>query len=342
MEGMTYETKVTTKLHLNFKDVDKHYDGDGRLRFCPENISSMLTGSHFLELQVRDYPNEEKYVIFTSFGVKNLKSEVDLEILLADSSKIKIVESSNAAADFQAAEEDLQGFLLCLHHIRMRKESRIQTITGIVMLTFEPAEGIALKDQLIYKYGQSVFEPRQETEPGNSDDDIKIECQGEMIHFHKSLLSKISDVFQKMVENPNLFKIRRICRRSTNFVESQIGVITMKDISLKTIKAFKKLLYNKQIEGTDLDAKLMIFCHSYNIKLMVDLCSQHLQKLITKENLMEIVDAAYKINDDDLLKKAMDFVNLNYRSFEEIEQWKDFLKSNPRCVAKMMEFMMFK
>ena len=76
MEGMIYETKVTTKLHLHFKDVDKHYDGDGRLRFCPENISSMLTGSHFLELQVRDYPNEEKYVIFTSFGVKNLKSEV--------------------------------------------------------------------------------------------------------------------------------------------------------------------------------------------------------------------------------------------------------------------------
>ena len=57
---------------------------------------------------------------------------------------------------------------------------------------------------------------------------------------------------------------------------------------------------------------------------------------------MDIVDAAYKINDDDLLKKAVDFIRLNYKSFEEIEEWKDFIKSNPGCVAKMMEFMMFK
>ena len=57
---------------------------------------------------------------------------------------------------------------------------------------------------------------------------------------------------------------------------------------------------------------------------------------------MEIVDAAYKINDDNLLKKAMEFVGLNYGSFDEIEEWKDFIKSNPKCVAKMMEFIMFK
>ena len=57
---------------------------------------------------------------------------------------------------------------------------------------------------------------------------------------------------------------------------------------------------------------------------------------------MEIVDAAYKINDDELLKKAVDFVRLNYESFEDIEQWEDFLKSNPECVVKMMKFMMFK
>ena len=159
--------------------------------------------------------------------------------------------------------------------------------------------------------------------------EIKIECQGEKIEFHKSLLAKISDVFQNMVENPN-------------FIESHNGVITMKEVSSNTIKAFKKLLYDERIEDTDLDAELMLFCDRYNIKPMVDLCSQHLQSKITRENLMEIVDAAFKINDDDLLKKAVDFVRLNYGSFEEIEEWKDFIKSNPKCVAKMMEFIMFK
>ena len=57
---------------------------------------------------------------------------------------------------------------------------------------------------------------------------------------------------------------------------------------------------------------------------------------------MEIVDAAFKINDDDLLKKAVDFVRLNYRSFDDIEQWENFMKSNPECAVKMMKFMMFK
>ena len=75
---------------------------------------------------------------------------------------------------------------------------------------------------------------------------------------------------------------------------------------------------------------------------MVGLCSRHLKKSITRENLMEIVDAAYKINDDDLLKKAMHFVKLNYGSVEDIEQWEDFIHSNPECVAKMMKFIMFK
>ena len=195
------------------------------------------------------------------------------------------------------------------------------------------ADGVAIKDELIYKFGESVLEIEKEGKEAKPEKpkDIKIECQGEMIEFHKSLLAKISDVFQRMVENPN-------------FIESPNGVITMKEVSPNTVKAFKKLLYDdgNLIEATDLDAELMLFCDRYNIKPMVDLCSQHLQNQITKENLMEIVDAAFKINDDDLLKKAVDFVRLNYGSFEEIEEWKDFIKSNPKCVAKMMEFIMFK
>ena len=198
-------------------------------------------------------------------------------------------------------------------------------------LTFELEDGFALKDEMIYRFGESILEPLMSMPWYNPEKprDIKIECQGEKFEFHKVLLSKISDVFQNMVDNPN-------------FIESQNGVITMNDVSPNTIKAFHNLLYHSKIEDTDLDVQLMIFCDKYNIKPMVDLCSQHLQSKITRENLMEIVDAAFKINDDDLLKKAVDFIRLNYKSFEEIEEWKDFIKSNPGCVAKMMEFMMFK
>ena len=172
-EEISHETKV--KFRLDWKDLDKYYaashtkyvDADGPVYGYDELEEHIVLKypAKKIELVILHGSNRDEAVFIARSldRVKKLKCEVDLEVLLSDSSKIKIVESSNAAADFQAAEEDLQGFLLCLHHIRMRKESRIQTITGIVMLTFEPAEDIALKDQLIYKYGQSVFEPKQET-----------------------------------------------------------------------------------------------------------------------------------------------------------------------------------
>ena len=311
-EEISCETKA--KFRLNLKDLDKHYDGDGTL------MKILAFKEYFSAVGVLACSKRNKAIFHVrSFGVKKSNCEVDLEVFFTDTRKIKIVDSYTAIPF-----GDEPGLLHSKFYIPSCKESRIQTITGIVTLTFEQDDSFALKDELIERFGIFLLETESE-KPA----DIKIECQEEKIEFHKSLLSKSSDVFQNMVENPN-------------FIESHNGVITMKDVSPDTIKTFKKLLYENQIEKTDLDVKLLIFCDRYNIKPMVGLCSQHLKKSITKDNLMEIVDAAYKINDDDLLKKAMHFVKLNYVSVEDIEQWEDFIQSNPECVAKMMKFLMFK
>ena len=311
-EEISCETKA--KFRLNLKDLDKHYDGDGTL------MKILAFKEYFSTVGVLACSERNKAIFHVrSFGVKKSKCEIDLEVLFTDTRKIKIVDSYNATPF-----GDEPGLLHSKFFIPSSKESRIQTITGIVTLIFEQDHGSALKNELIERFGIFLLETESE-KPA----DIKIECQEEKIEFHKSLLSKISDVFRNMVENPN-------------FIESHNGVITMKDVSPDTIKTFKKLLYENQIEKTDLDVKLLIFCDRYNIKPMVGLCTQHLKKSVTKENLMEIVDAAFKINDDDLLKKAMHFVKLNYVSVEDIEQWEDFIQSNPECVAKMMKFLMFK
>ena len=314
-EEISCEKKLV--LRLNFKEIDKQYSSNGYLRFEKCLLSPILGSQPLTLFVVSVQSNKYIYLGFDRRGIL-----VDLEVLLTDSSRIKIVESYGATP-----------FPFAILHESRNTKARIQTITGILTLTFEPEDRVALKDELIYKFGESVLDIEKagigkEAKP-KKPMEIKIECQGEKIEFHKSLLAKISDVFQNMVENPN-------------FIESHNGVITMKEVSSNTIKAFKKLLYDERIEDTDLDAELMLFCDRYNIKPMVDLCSQHLQSSITKENLMEIVDAAFKINNDDLLKKAVDFVRLNYRSFDDIEQWENFMKSNPECAVKMMKFMMFK
>ena len=240
---------------MNFKDLDKCYDEDGNMFFAsdvPDTTymsNSHISSSHFYFYVYID-GNSKNCVGLSCFGVKNLKCEFDLEILFTDSSKIKIVESCNMVY------ED------CETHIGMNNNFRIHAITGIMTLTFEVDDCVSLKDELVYRFGELVLEPQQKTGP-EKPEDIKIECQGEKIEFHKFLLSKVSDVFQNMVENPN-------------FIESHQGIIAIKEISPDTIKTFKKLLYENQIEKTDLDAKLLIFCDRYNIKPMVGLCSRHL------------------------------------------------------------------
>ena len=56
---------------------------------------------------------------------------------------------------------------------------------------------------------------------------------------------------------------------------------------------------------------------------------------------MKIVDAAYKINDDELLKKAMKYVKQNMKKFEKDFDLKEFTDSNPKRTTKMFQMMMF-
>ena len=149
------------------------------------------------------------------------------------------------------------------------------------------------------------------------------------------MLMKVSDVFENMLTNPN-------------FKESQNGIILIENdeissTSPKTIKTFKDILYQKIVDNDDLDVDLMLFADRYNIKPIIKICSEELGEIkLEKENLLKIVDAAYKINDDELLKKAMAFVKLNMKKFENDAEWKEFTETNPERNSKMFRLMMFK
>ena len=152
-EEISCETKIKTKIRLNFKDLDKHYNDDGILKFYPPPGSSLKRKAHSYLIgkpYVIDYANNRKYIGFPSFGVKNLKCEFDLAVLLSNSNKIKIVESCNA----KPLAGPLGPFGTKLRIARLKKESKIKTITGIMTLTFEVEDGVALKDELIYRFGE--------------------------------------------------------------------------------------------------------------------------------------------------------------------------------------------
>ena len=206
----------------------------------------------------------------------------------------------------------------------------IKAINGIIAIEFEPKFLHTLRHKITYKFSALLEIQNEQDGP----EDAEIHCKNEIIPFHKAMLMKVSDVFENMLSNPN-------------FKESQNGIIVIENdeisaTSPKTIRTFKEILYQEIVNNDDLDVDLMLFADRYNIKPIVKICSEELYKSIKGENLLKIVDAAYKINDDELLKKAMAFVKSNMKKFENDVEWKKFTESNPKRNSKMFRLMMFK
>ena len=114
-EEISCETKVKTKIRLNLKDLDKHYNGDGKLNFrSGVNLKPKTHSYQIGKPSVIDHPNKGKCIGFLSFGVKNLVCEFDLEVLLSNSTKIKIVESCNSTEDVPPIFRGYQRNVLCI------------------------------------------------------------------------------------------------------------------------------------------------------------------------------------------------------------------------------------
>ena len=58
-------------------------------------------------------------------------------------------------------------------------------------------------------------------------------------------------------------------------------------------------------------------------------------------NIFEVIKAAYFIDSDNLLNKAVTFLVKNAKTLKETEEWKMFKKSHPDCFIKMMDLVMF-
>ena len=200
---------------------------------------------------------------------------------------------------------------------------KIKAIKGTVNIKFVPEIGLILKDRIVTNLGK-LLDPMLSKEKS---DEFALHCQNEVIIFHKPLLRTISDAFRNMLDNPH-------------FKETQNGIMSIKETLPETIKAFKRIFYDNIIEEKDLNVDLMLFANQYNIKILVDLCRDKLENYFTKENIIEIVDAAFKTDDDQLLKKAMNFIQLNIADFKEDVAWKDYMKSNPACATKIMFMLM--
>ena len=158
--------------------------------------------------------------------------------------------------------------------------------------------------------------------------DIKILCDGTEFPCHKFVLSARSDVFKAMflsnVEEENPDK-----------------PLTIEDISSDTMKTLLKFLYCDELEVQDINCPLLMAADKYNIKRLVNICSSHLSKTITTENVMNITVAAYLLNNERLMKEASEFIFNHRGTIQKSEEWDDIKQKHPGIVAKVMDTIVF-
>ena len=148
------------------------------------------------------------------------------------------------------------------------------------------------------------------------------------IGFNRSHLSFISPVFERMLVDGQ-------------FLEAENGIMKS-EFTEHTIRAFKRIILEKDILDEDKSCEMLLFCDKYDIKPLFKICHDHIMNNIEQEKIDLIVDSAYKVSESDgyeLLKKAAMFVQENLGKFEDDPEIKECMRTE--AWAKMMEFIVF-
>ena len=342
--------RSTTTHEVSFQvDLDKEdlkYGQDGTLNYQLDTDGiSLDNGLCFpMEIFVQDNPNRTKFGfrIYGAIDVKINEISSGEGVHRCDGVIISFLNGKHLHLkenDFLIENREDHDSVKCNMNSKIdshRAENAnddgswsITAINGMIEIVFTPELLHSLRHKIMYKFSTLLECVNEQEGP----EDAEIHCKNEVIKFHKTMLMKISDVFENMLTNPN-------------FKESHNGIVVIENdeissTSPETIKTFKDILYHKIVDDDDLNVDLILFADRYNIKPIVKICSEVLSQSLEKENVLKIVDAAYKINDDELLKKAMKYVKQNMKKFEKDSDWKEFAQSNPECNSKMFQLMMF-
>ena len=158
------------------------------------------------------------------------------------------------------------------------------------------------------------------------DKNFKIICNGEHFYFNKTLLSLVSEVFQKMVQG--------------NSKEAKENSVEINDFHPDTIRAFQKFSFgNETIQPEDLSVELLMFANRYFMKSLETKCKKHLVTVLEKDkdNLLDFIKIAYDLEDEEMLKIGANYFSKYKKELKGSEELKKFKKSNPDCMVRIYD-----
>ena len=160
------------------------------------------------------------------------------------------------------------------------------------------------------------------------DKNFKIICNGEYFYFNKTLLSLVSEVFQKMLQG--------------NSKEARENCVEISDFSPDTIRTFEKFSFSSEkIKPEEITVELLMFANKYFMKPLETKCKNYFVSILNKNNLLDFIKAAYDIDDEEMLKVGANYFSKYKNELKESEEFKKFNKSYPLCMNKILGIIVF-
>lgn len=249
--------------------------------------------------------------------VRYLKVVFDLNIWDQNNKVTKVNNTETSENDeIFCSDNDIKLLTYFWRGLQQKREPK--SISGKLLITFEPAEEKYIKEAFIKSYSSLKSLGDFQIE------DFTIVCENDKkIKFNKELLIEISPVFKNMLQHSRY-------KEGKNTKEVKII-----DTSANVIEAFKRVYFDDNIKRYDLTPELYMFAHEYEIHQLSKICREQICKTINKKNLLEISKAATRAKDRKLLKFAMKFMKRNFWNIKINSRWDEFLENNPDFLTKV-------
>ena len=348
VETVSCSSKITAKIRLNIDSLLSEYGDEDNLNFVKWFEIDSGNGSNYKGI-IWIYDRKKPTALHLAVGGKTTKPfSKGLSILMADVQKLdyemKIVFSETISKKFKGGIIGIPTIIptipknnntrfACEDFITLDKviSGKIKSIKADITLDFEPSPQLICKQKFL-NYVNTCLVFNVFKEDGTvAKKDFKIVCRGgEQFGFNRSILCKISPVFERMLAN-------------TSLKEHKNGRVEINDTTPKTIKAFSNILSLNYIQTEELTFEMLLFADKYEIHPLYNLCQDHLCTAITKENVFDVIKAANYTKDEKLIGKSAEFMRANLGAFdmEENPEWTKFCKENPECGNKILNLMIF-
>ena len=325
-------TNYECRIRFAFHNLENEYAAiegeDGREELAFSKRPVYIPGGNGMAFEggffIFDDSFGDQGLMFALFKVRDLRAKLSGKLNGGGFGGVHIMDNNRCGASRLVNNVSLYGATFI---IRNPFREKVKSIEGILELNFQANPSVELKQDLKIQLFSEIFQSSKR------DMDFKIVANdGSEFEFSGLHLSCISDVFQKMIHNDYS-------------KESSQGSVEIEDFSAETIRGFRNVIYGNEnpvgLNEKELTADLMMFANKYAINALVLICSDHLKKSLNKDNIHDVIQAAYLINDDALLKTAMKFLWQNRGKLSRNEKWIAFKKSHPDCLSKLTDFFMY-